>query len=139
LKEFCNYTIECYKKDQKANAVGLKMTKDEVIDMLNKMKLPDEMKKHRLAIAEKQDKDGYFDKRKLNDLYSDFRSVEDNDFWKYCTIDSYKYMETENWRGYEMAEPIVVLRNGDYTTMFKIGELIKTKNGWKIIDWSSWK
>jgi len=115
------------------------MTKKDVVDMLNKMKLPSEIKKQRLENAERMESEGYFDKKTLNTLYSDFRSMQDNDFWKHCTIDSYKYMETEKWYDYEMAEPIVVLKYGDYTAMFKIGELLKTKDGWKIIDWSSWK
>lgn len=139
LKEFCDFTIESYKSDNKSEAIELRMKKGEVIAMLNSMKLPDELKKQRLAAVEKQDEEGYFNNTRLEKLYTDFRSQEDNDFWKNCTIEGYEYMKTDKWYGFEMAEPIVILKLGDYTANFKIGEIIKTDSGWKIIQGPAWK
>jgi hypothetical protein len=139
LEEFCVYTIDCYKNDNKKVAIGLRITKSEAIKLLNSMQLNTELRKQRLAAVEKQDTDGYFSDVKLEKLYADFRAVEDKDFWDHFSIEGYEYMETDNWFGYEMAEPIVVLKHGDYTTRFKIGELIKTDNGWRIIQGPVWK
>ena len=139
LKEFCNYTVDCYKHNRKSDAIGLRMSKNEVIAMLNSMKMPEEVKKQRLLAVEKQDKEGYFEKTELMKLYSDFRSGEDEDFWRNCTIAGYEYMEIDTWNGHNMAEPIVILQQGDYSVNFKIGELIKTGKGWKIIRGPMWK
>lgn len=139
LNEFCEYTVDCYKNYKKSNAIELQITKNEVTSTFNSMKLPSELKKYRLAALEKQDKEGYFDKENIEKKYLSIRSVEDEDFWKNCTIEGYDYMETDKWYGYEMAEPIVILKQGDYTANFKIGELIKTDNGWKIIQGPTWK
>jgi|GEM_PF-2840996 len=139
LKEFCNYTVDCYKNDNKSNAIKLQITKNEVTATFSSMKLPAELKKQRLAALEKQDKEGYFDTENLEKKYLSIRSREDDDFWENCTIKDYEYLKTDKWYGYEMAEPIVILQYGDYTANFKIGELIKTQKGWKIIRGPFWK
>ncbi|WP_157363752.1 hypothetical protein [Alkaliflexus imshenetskii] len=139
LEAFCIYTIETYKRDNKKAALELRLTKKESISLLKSMQLNSELRKQRLAAVEEQDKAGYFSKDRLEQLYIGFRSIEDRDFWRHCTIDGYEYLETETWFGYEMAEPIVILRHGDYTTRFKIGEIIKTHKGWRIIEGPTWK
>lgn len=139
LEAFCVYTVETYKQDNKKAALKLRLTKIESISLLKSMQLNSELKKQRLEAVEEQDKAGYFSKERLEQRYIGFRSVEDRDFWKHCTIEGFEYMDTEKWFGYEMAEPIVILKHGDYTTRFKIGEVIKTNNGWRIIEGPTWK
>ena len=140
LKQFCNYTIACYKNDNLSEAIALRIKKEELMRTITSMTMPETNKKQELEATENRAKDGYFDKTRLEKAYSEFRTVQDKDFWENCSIEEYKYLETEDFFGYEMAEPIVVLKYGDRTKNFKIGELIKIDKGWKILGAGpSWK
>ncbi|MBJ2176275.1 hypothetical protein JBL43_18635 [Aureibaculum sp. A20] len=139
LKEFCNYTIACYKNDNRSEAIALRITKDDLMNVISSMTMLEPNKTKELEVTENRAKDGYFDNTKLEKAYSEFRTKQKEDFWKNCSIESYGYMETEDFFGFQMAEPMVVLKNGERTANFKIGELIKTDKGWKILgggpDW----
>lgn len=74
------------------------------------MELPSDLKKQRLSATEKKDKDGYFNNTRLEKLYSDFRSREDNDFWKDCTIEGYEYMETDKFSPHKPARHHTIKR-----------------------------
>jgi hypothetical protein len=133
LKEFCDYTIACYKNDNKSEAIGLRIKKDELMSLISSMKMPETNKKYELEATENRDKDGYFDNTILEKTYSEFRASQENDFWQKCLIEEYDYMQTEDFFGYETAEPIVTLKYDNKILRLKIGELIKTEIGWKIL------
>lgn len=139
LKEFCRYTVDCYIRNDAKSEIDLHMTKKETIRMLENVSLPEAMKRDRIVKVKDAEKEGYFSQKKLIERFNEVRSKEDESFWREVKIEGFENMETNKWFGYQMAKPILILKYGDNTFKFKAGELIKSDNGWRIIEGSSWE
>lgn len=140
LKEFCDYTLECYKNNEKSKAIALRITKEEALAVINSAKLSTKTKEEVLKMQKKREEEGFFDTDVLGRRFDKFRSQRREHFWKNFTVENYESMETiRSFGNYEMAEPIIWLKEGEDTPIFKPGELIKTQKGWRILRGPFWR
>lgn len=133
VPDFCDFVFTSFKNNSIEESANIWISEEET-RMLIEQTYPsnDSLKQIQITQFNKMVKLQVFDIDSLQKDFRNFRNSNTDEFWQQLQFDSVDY-RIENWKGIEMTEATVFVTFQNQRLRLKIGELIKTPHGWKIM------
>ncbi len=133
VPDFCNFVFTAFKTNAIDESANIWVSEEEIrLLLVQQHPTPNSEKEKQLEQFERMQKLKVFDVDSLQKAFRTFRNTETNEFWQQLRFDSVDY-RIENWKGIELTEATAFVSYQNQTFRLKIGELIKTPHGWKIM------
>lgn len=133
IRDFCGFVFESFKANKIEESTNIWIREKEVVDLIElTLTENDSIKQNQYTQLNRLKKNDVFNCDSLQNDFSNFRNTKSNDFWKQVIYDSVTY-NIETWESIQIAEATVFVSYQNHKLRFKIGELILTPNGWKIM------